>query len=137
MGLSGGSCVPVLSLKCLIITYSLLEETNEIVNPPKERINKKKAAKELRNKGEDYVSVSTNKVVQGSKKLKERCNSEICANFAHECRLITEEDRKNILDDFYNYCSSLQLQREFIVRHVSKKRKRNLQLKANQDKVLQ
>lgn len=52
--------------------------------------------------------------------LKERCNGEICAKFAHKCIEISDEERQNILQDYYGQ-GNLQLQRQYIVRYVYKK----------------
>lgn len=86
----------------------------------KKRGNKKKIAKELRNKGEEYISVKTKKIVPKRRFLKERCNGAVCSKFNHKCMEITDEERQNILNDFYN-TEDLQLQREYIVRFVSQK----------------
>lgn len=82
------------------------------------KTNKRKLAKELRNKGKEYVSYATKKVVPGRKILKDRCNGIVCSKFNHECSDFTENDRQKILDDFYG-TEALQLQREYSARFVN------------------
>lgn len=86
----------------------------------KKRENKKKIAKELRNKGKEYISVKTKKTVPKKRFLKERCKGEVCSKFNHKCKEFTNEERQKILDDFYN-TKDLQLQREYLVRFVSQR----------------
>lgn len=74
------------------------------------------------------MSVSTQKVVPAKKFLKERCKTEICVKFGHKCGEITEEERKNILEDIYK-SGNLQIQREFIVRYVTKQEKKKCTVK--------
>ncbi|XP_012938881.1 uncharacterized protein LOC106011979 [Aplysia californica] len=52
-----------------------------------------------------------------AKKMREACLGVTCKNRALECDTITESLRKDIFQEFYSL-ASLQLQREFILRHV-------------------
>ena len=82
------------------------------VNIPRGR--KRKIEKTKKNKGEQY---STEKgIVKPAKREQPglRCSS----NCKQNCSQISEEDRKNILTDFWNL-GCKRLQHEFICRHVS------------------
>lgn len=67
----------------------------------KRKPNIRTIAKEKRNRGEEYVSYNTKKLVPARKQLKERCNGEVCKKFAHECCEITDSERQKILEAFY------------------------------------
>lgn len=71
------------------------DETLNPKNVKKIKINKKKFAKEQRNKGEQYTSYATKKIIPARNQLQERCNGEVCRKFAKECLKITELKMKD------------------------------------------
>lgn len=64
--------------------------------------------------------MTTKKTVPARNILRERCNGEVCKGFAHNCLDISDEERQKILNNFYE-TGSLQLQREYIARHVKER----------------
>lgn len=89
----------------------------EARNRPK-KSNKQKLAKILRDKGEQYVSPKSNKIVP-ARFIKERCNSVICKKFGKQCDQIDEEHRKDLFEQYYAL-QSLTRQREFLSRHMER-----------------
>lgn len=89
-------------------------EKREVHVEKKIKKNKKKVARALRTEGKAYVSSVTKKSMP-AKCMKPRCEKTKCK--ATECDNLDEEQRQRIYNAFYN-TKSLQLQREFLVRHV-------------------
>lgn len=85
----------------------------------KKKENRKKTATKMRNLGETYISYKSKKIMPARKILGPRCNGISCSKIGKKCALLTEEERTNILNDFYG-TSSIQLQREFIARFVKR-----------------
>ncbi|CAG9770206.1 unnamed protein product [Ceutorhynchus assimilis] len=75
----------------------------------------KKMARTLRTEGKAYVSSYLRKQVP-QRIMKPRCDSQKCKNYG--CKLFTDEEYQEIFHAFYNI-QSLQLQREFVVRHIN------------------
>lgn len=86
---------------------------------PKRQSRPKGSSKKLnsyrRLHGLGYTKSNSCNLVQ-PKQLGDRC-SEKCKKVGRECTLFSDDDRKSIFDAYYEL-PSLQLQREFIVRHV-------------------
>lgn len=80
--------------------------------------NKQKVAKKLRDSGKEYISPATKKLV-AARYLKERCNSENCRKKGKTCHEFTEDDRRQIFDEYYSL-QTLTNQREFLVRHMKR-----------------
>lgn len=80
------------------------------------RINTYKLAKEQKNKGQCYVRPKTMNVMP-PKMLGPRCKGETCSNRGKKCTLFNDEQRSNIMKDFYSM-GSLQLQREYLTRYI-------------------
>lgn len=80
------------------------------------KVDKRKLAKSLRNKGKQYINPVTKKQV-AARKIGPRCDQETCKKFGRNCFKFTEADRILLFEDFYKL-GSLQLQREFISRYV-------------------
>lgn len=80
------------------------------------RKNIKKIAKNLRDSGKEHVNPKTKEIVL-AKTIGERCNKNTCNKFGRECFKINEDGRMDILTCFYNL-GNVQLQREFVVRHI-------------------
>ncbi|CAG9762540.1 unnamed protein product [Ceutorhynchus assimilis] len=85
----------------------------------KKRENMKRKASQLRNRGEAYISYKTKKEVPARRVDRSRCDSSTCRKIGKKCDQITDEERQQILNDFYT-TGDLQLQREFITRHVNR-----------------
>ncbi|XP_072391866.1 uncharacterized protein [Diabrotica undecimpunctata] len=90
------------------------------------RTNKKRVAQVLRRSGAQYVSVDTKKTVSG-RKLGSSCNSEWCKKGGRNCSKFSKEVRQSIFDNFYKL-ANVQLQREYIARHVKQVKKKFAQL---------
>lgn len=90
-------------------------------NPP--RTNKKLLAKTAKSKGEQYFSPDTKKTVP-PKQIKEPCQYETCKKWGKECFKLGTDSRLEIFLSYYNL-GSLQLQREFLARHVESSEKKN------------
>ncbi|XP_030831813.1 uncharacterized protein LOC115918229 isoform X2 [Strongylocentrotus purpuratus] len=81
--------------------------------------SKNKIVKELRNKGEPYLSEKSRKTMAGRKNLPfKKCDSYMCELKRLECNIITQEVMKNVREDFYGL-GTLTGQREYIARHIS------------------
>lgn len=80
------------------------------------RKNKRKLSRQLRNIGEEYVNPVTKKVVI-QRNIKPCCNQDTCRKFKKDCFKINDQGRLEIFNSYYNL-RDLQLQREFIVRHI-------------------
>ena len=76
-------------------------------------------AHENRVKGLEYISCPKGKTVPVRNILKPTCNTTRCATRGRKCILFSEENRMGIIQAFYG-TSSLQLQREYIARFMSK-----------------
>lgn len=98
----------------LAVNYAVDGEQREVPLDKEKKGNKKKIAHAQRTEGKAYVS-STSKKPMPPKLMKPRCDTQKCKQ---ECSIITEEQRQKIFDAFYG-TKSLQLQREFIARHVT------------------
>lgn len=94
--------------------YAVDGEQREVPFDKVKKGNKRKIAHDKRIAGEAYVSSISRKAVL-AKEMKPRCGTEKCKS--KECSMISEEQRQKIFNAFYG-TKSLQLQREFIVRHV-------------------
>lgn len=93
------------------------KEGDNVMEVLQKRENKKKNAQERRNRGKEYISLTKNKHCQ-AKTVGPRCReSSSCRKLGKQCTLLTEDERQIIMADFYA-TGSLQLQREYIVRHV-------------------
>ncbi|CAG9761602.1 unnamed protein product [Ceutorhynchus assimilis] len=75
----------------------------------------KKMARTLRTEGKAYLSPFLRKQVP-QRIMKPQCDSQKCKN--DDYKLFTEEECHEIFHAFYNI-QSLQLQREFVVRHIN------------------
>lgn len=93
--------------------YYALSESSQIVK----RQNKVKISQENRLCGKEYVNPSTQKTVLTRRQIKPPCNGSTCYQRNKMCKLLTEEERTCINQEFYN-TKDLQLQREYIVRHI-------------------
>lgn len=80
------------------------------------RINKFKEAKARRQKGKEYYSPSTKKVVP-AKTIGPMCNKANCLSHEKRCADFSEDQRKKIHSDFHSI-EDLTRQREYIVTHI-------------------
>lgn len=76
----------------------------------------------LRNLGEEYVSPNTGKLMKAKKNALPSCNQQSCKKFGKKCCLLSKEERRKILNDFYEM-GNLQSQREFLVRYTRRLKK--------------
>lgn len=86
------------------------------------KINKKKMSKALRQSGAEYVSVNTKKTVK-ERKLGAGCNSEWCKKGGRSCGKFSEDIRQLIFENYYKL-ANIQVQREYIARHVKQVKKK-------------
>ncbi|XP_072168628.1 uncharacterized protein, partial [Diadema setosum] len=79
----------------------------------------KQTAKELRNKGETYVSTKSKRKITGRKYLPfDKCTVEVCQRRKLACRQINDDKRKELRESFYNL-GNLEQQRQWISSHVT------------------
>lgn len=75
--------------------------------------------KKKRDMGLEYTSLKTKNVVP-ARVMRKSCVGDQCAKYGRKCADVNEAARTIIFKDYYNL-GDLQLQREFIVRHVDTK----------------
>ncbi|XP_050298810.1 uncharacterized protein LOC126737797 [Anthonomus grandis grandis] len=92
-------------------------EKEEVQNK-KNRVNKQKLAKHLRNSGKEYLTVKGLKVIS-ARVIKPRCGGESCQKLGRRCSTIDESQRLQIFAAYYEL-ADVNRQREFIVRHTEK-----------------
>lgn len=103
--------------KSSFAAYAVDGTTREVPLERKKKHNQKKIAHALRTEGKAYDSPVSKKSMP-ARYLRPRCNPEKCKS--KQCKMVTDDQRQKIFDAFYG-TKSLQLQREFIVRHVATK----------------
>ncbi|CAG9764324.1 unnamed protein product [Ceutorhynchus assimilis] len=79
----------------------------------KKKENTKKTATEMRNLGN--VSYKSRKIMPARKVLGARCNGTTCFKMGKKCALLREEERTNILNDFYGKKKSTKISLKTIV----------------------
>nr|CAI5833120.1 unnamed protein product [Callosobruchus analis] len=84
-----------------------------------QRPSTSKEIKRKRHSGQDYTIPKTMNLVP-PKQIGERCNTTYCVKHNKKCSIVTDDKRKEILEGFYAL-GKLELQREFICRHVAVK----------------
>ena len=77
---------------------------------------KRTKVKMLRNKGLEYESERSGRIIASRRTLKTRCNSEKCARLFN-CHAFSDLERMNILAAYYDL-EKLEAQRQFILRHI-------------------
>lgn len=81
-----------------------------------EKVSIRKLSKKNRNSGKAYISLQSCKLMPARRKLKARCSSR-CTDRGLRCDTISEDQRNKILNGFYDL-ENVEMQREWISRHI-------------------